>query len=103
MLFYHHLSVTQEEIKTPSFAPMLIGRAATNISTKLFAVWKLNFYRSQHKQNFFRRYERSRCNILCCAEVTTSEEGAEKNSHFVGHVKDQRGDGDEDQAHPEDP
>lgn len=23
--------------------------------------------------------------------------------HFVGHVKDQRGDWDEDQAHPEDP
>ncbi len=26
-----------------------------------------------------------------------------EDSHFVGHVKDQRGDWDEDQAHPEDP
>lgn len=25
-----------------------------------------------------------------------------EDSHFVGHVKDQRGDGDEDQARPED-
>lgn len=31
-----------------------------------------------------------------------SEESGEKDSHFVGHVKDQRGDWDEEQAHPED-
>lgn len=31
-----------------------------------------------------------------------SEERRE-DSHFVGHIKDQRGDWDEEQAHPEDP
>jgi len=37
--------------------------------------------------------------------VYWSDERGERgeHSHFVGHVKDQRGDWDEDQARPEDP
>lgn len=40
--------------------------------------------------------------ISCVLGVMISEESARGDSHFVGHVKHQRGDRDEDQAHPED-
>lgn len=44
--------------------------------------------------------ERHGLDVCWCNEEGGDPRG---NSRFVGHVKDERGDGDENQAHPEDP
>lgn len=43
------------------------------------------------------------CRVLDVCWYNEERGDPRGNSHFVGHVKDERGDGDENQAHPEDP
>lgn len=69
---------------------------------------KLDFFRSPYKnlgQEFLQEMQEIPEEFPVSDMCWSDDEGGEhrEDSHFVGHVKDQRGDWDEDQAHPEDP